>query len=278
MPRPNILRLCILGLLVSSLASALYAASDNEFDNAKWKLQAYAWISRPTGYFNGSGGNGYFDLQRDFGFGNYATFSGNLDWRFKRKHHLLFGATPVVSSRTTTLDRTITWQGQTFNVGAKVEAHVGSLVFTPAYQYDFFRRQHGWLGLLVNVNLAYTDARLKTTGTVSGGSGSVTGSASANGSIFAPLPAIGPVFRWYPLPGSNRFYVDGGLTGMTFFGYGNFVSANGELGFPIGHHWDMRVGYLMGSRLKISESSSDIAIRLTQKGPIIGVEYHWGTR
>jgi len=32
----------------------------------------------------------------------------------------------------------------------------------------------------------------------------------------------------------------------------------------------------MGSRLKVEESSNNIAIRLTQKGPVIGVEYHWG--
>jgi hypothetical protein len=77
---------------------------------------------------------------------------------------------------------------------------------------------------------------------------------------------------------SSRFYLDGSLTGMSFFGYGNFVSANAGLGFPIGKKWDMRVGYLMGSRLRINSSDNEIAIRLTQKGPIVGVERHWGTR
>ncbi len=71
-------------LIVASMLSIPVQAAGEEFDNARWKLQVNAWISAPTGYFNGKGGEGYFDLQRDFGFGNYATSSARLDWRFKR--------------------------------------------------------------------------------------------------------------------------------------------------------------------------------------------------
>jgi hypothetical protein len=191
-------RLCILSLLVSALATGVSAAADNEFDNAKWKVQGLAWISAPTGYFNGKDGEGYFDLQRDFGFGNYATFSGRLDWRFKRKHHLLVGVTPLFASRTTTLSRTIVFQDQTFEAGARVDSRIQSLFFTPGYEYDFFRLKRGWLGVLVNCNLANTDAKLTTAGTVSGGGVSASRGVSADGSIFAPLPAIGPTGRWYP--------------------------------------------------------------------------------
>ena len=277
MRRPAYVKLWFAISLFAISASRVWAA-DGEFDNAKWKIQANGWISRPTGYFNGNGGNGYFDLERDFGFGDYATFNWKLDWRFKRKHHLLFGGTPVVSSRSTTLTRTIVWQGQTFDLGARTNADVKSLIFSPGYQFDFFRKQHGSLGLLVDCNLAWTDAKLKVVGAASGSGGAASGSASANGSLFAPLPAIGPTFRWYPLPDSNRLYLDGTITGMSFFGYGNFVSGNALLGFPIRQHWDAHAGYLLGSRLKISESSNNIAIRLTQKGPVFGIEYHWGTR
>jgi hypothetical protein len=272
------LRVWLVGLMLVCVgATEVLANPDGEFDNSKSKLSLNCWVSTPSGYFNGKNSEGYFDLQRDFGFGNYATFSGKWDWRFKRKHHLIFSVTPVVSSKTTTINRTIDWQGQTFNAGARVESHIQSLIFTPGYQFDFIRRQSIWLGLLVNVNLVYTDAKLKASGAVSGG-GSASGSAQADGSLFAPLPAIGPDFRWYPVPNSSRFYLEGALTGMSFFGYGNFVSANAVLGFHLSPRWDAHVGYLMGSRVKISGSSSDIAIRLTQKGPVFGVEYHWGTR
>jgi hypothetical protein len=65
---------------------------------------------------------------------------------------------------------------------------------------------------------------------------------------------------------------------MSFFGYGNFVSGGAILRVPISTHSDVRAGYLMGSCLKISGSTDNIAIRLTQKGPVFGIEYHWATR
>lgn len=53
------------------------AVAQEEIDNSKHKLQLNAWVSAPTGYFNGTNKEGYFDLQRDFGFGHYLTFNGN---------------------------------------------------------------------------------------------------------------------------------------------------------------------------------------------------------
>jgi hypothetical protein len=257
-----------------------FGASGDELDNAKWKVQANAWLSQPSGNFKDSTneGTGGFDLQRDFGFGDYVTFSGQVDWRFKRKHHLLLSAEPVVSSRTTTIQRSIEWQGETYDLGASVKAHVGSFILTPGYEYDFFRRRTWSLGLLVNANLIYTDASLRLTAAASGGGGSGSTSKERTGRLFAPLPAVGPSFRWYPVPKWGPWYIDGNVTAMSFFGYGNFYAANGTVGIPIRQHWDIRGGYLMGSRLKVTGSSDQIGIRLTQKGAVAGVMYRWGIR
>ena len=148
MLRPVKKWLSILSLAVMAAMLPTMAKADEEFDSAKWKLQLNGWVSQPAGYFNGASGNGYFDLQKDFGFGNYATFSGRLDWRFKRKHHLTFGVNPVLSSQTTTLTRTIDWQGQTYDIGARVNADIKSLFFSVGYHYDFFRKKQGWLGVV----------------------------------------------------------------------------------------------------------------------------------
>ena len=100
MPRPACVRLCLLILAFSTFPIATLGSGDDELDSSKWKLQLNGWVSSPTGYFNGRDSEGYFDLKRDFGFGDYVTFTGKLDWRFKRKHHLMLLTTPVVSSRT----------------------------------------------------------------------------------------------------------------------------------------------------------------------------------
>jgi hypothetical protein len=188
MPGPAKTWMIILCACAVMTLAPTQAKADDEFDNAKWKLQLNGWISAPSGYFNGADHNGYFDLERDFGFGNYATFNGKLDWRFKRKHHLLFGATPALSSRTTTLTRTIVWQGQTYDVGARVEANIESLILTPGYQWDFLRRRSGWLGLLVNCNLAYTQAKLKLAASVSGGGTGGSATTQSSGCCLRHYP------------------------------------------------------------------------------------------
>jgi hypothetical protein len=62
---------------------------------------------------------------------------------------------------------------------------------------------------------------------------------------------------------------------MYFFGYGNFISTNGFLGYSIGHHLSVRGGYLLGSRAEIHGSASRLGIRLTQKGAVVGLEGKW---
>lgn len=83
-----------------------------------------------------------------------------------------------------------------------------------------------------------TDAKLKATAKLSGSGGSTSAGIHADGSLFAPLPALAPDFRWYPIPSSGPLLSRRPLTGMSFFGYGNFVSGNAVLGFRVGHHWE----------------------------------------
>ena len=53
-------RVWTLALMVCLGASATLA--QEELDNSKSKLQLNAWVSLPSGYSNGKGGDGYFDL------------------------------------------------------------------------------------------------------------------------------------------------------------------------------------------------------------------------
>ena len=261
-------------IFLVGVVSLGYAQGGQDLDNQKLRVEGDAWFSQPSGFFGARNSNNYFDINRDFGFGSYVTFSGKIDYRFARKHHLLFGITPVSASRTVTLNRTIDFQGQEFAVGAQVIADLKSLNLAPGYQYDIIRRNHGFLGLAVDLNLLDTKASLKLEGSVNGQNGAV----SASKSLLAPLPALGPSARWYPLHNSNRLSLDGSVTGMSFFGYGNFVAAHGNLGVGLTKNLALRGGYELGSRLSIHGSSSEIAIRRTQKGPTAGLEYSWGTR
>jgi len=250
---------------------ALAGAADGEdLDVYKWRMTGAWWFSSPTGSFAGKANSGTFDLSRDFGFGSYSTFTGTADWRIKRKHHLLFSISPVTSSRRTTLSRAIEFEGVTYDVGASVAADIKARAFAPGYQYDIIRRNRISFSIATQVYLMSTSADLTGTATINGQSQSKT----ASGSIFAPLPVLGPRVRWYPLH-SGRLAVDGGFQGMSFFGYGYFMSARGTGEVALSRHWRLSLGYQMGTRLKINEDTNRIGVRLTQKGPIAGFEVSW---
>jgi hypothetical protein len=257
-------RTLILFLVCSGLRYLASASDGEDLDVYKHRVTAAWWFSAPTGSFTGRANSGTFDLSRDFGFGSYSTFTGTADWRFKRKHHLLFGVSPVVSSRRTTLTRTIEFQGETYDLGTSVESEIKSLAFAPGYQYDIIRRNRFILSLVTQVYLMKTSADLKGTVTVNGQSQIRTSS----GSIFAPLPILGPRVRWYPLR-SGRLAVDGSFQGLSFFGYGYFLTARGSGDIAL------NLGYQMGTRLKINDDNNRIGVRLTQKGPSVGVEASW---
>ncbi|HEY4011659.1 MAG TPA: hypothetical protein VGM11_16010, partial [Acidobacteriaceae bacterium] len=131
-------------LCVASFTPAF--AQSKDFDDYKWRVDGSWWFSNPTGSVHAANDAGSFDLSRDFGFGSYSTFSGNADWRFKKKQHLLLRVTPVTSDRTRTLSNQIEFEGVTYDVGAQVSANIRNVAIAPGYEYDFIRRDHGYLG------------------------------------------------------------------------------------------------------------------------------------
>ena len=270
------LRLCMVVLLVASSVPESRASDGKDLDAYKIRITGSWWLANPSGSFHSSGNQGSFDLQRDFGFSNYSTFSGKIDYRFARKHHLTFGVSPLYNSKSTTLARTVEFQGQTYAVGAKASADIRSLLFAPGYQYDILRRNRGYLAIVTEMNFIDTKATITGEATVTApGGGTTTAIKSASGSVLAPLPVVGMGFRWYPSRDSGRIALDGRADGMYFFGYGSFWSANGAMSYGLSQHWKLRGGYQVGTRLKITGSSDQIGLRLTQKGPLVGVEASW---
>jgi hypothetical protein len=159
----------------------------------------------------------------------------------------------------------------TYHVGAKVSVDINSLSFAPGYQWDFLRRRQGYLALATALNLLNTTAAIRGEGSVN----DVSGTRTASGSILAPLPVVGGKGRWYPIPDSARFSLDGSLQGMYFFGYGNFIYTKGTAQVAIRHNLNFTAGYQLGTRLKIKGTENHIGLRLTQVGPIAGLEASW---
>jgi hypothetical protein len=264
------------GLLFAVAAvPALNAQSDDEFDSYKLKLEGFWVYSSPSGTLQSSvqTGMGPIDLQKDLRFNNYSTFAGKLDWKFTQKNHFYIAGAAFNSSRQTVLTRTITFQGQTFEAGLTTQNSLDSPMYTVGYQYDIIRRKRGHLGLGVQVNLFDSHASIHAAAQVTS-DGVQHAAVSASASLLAPIPVAGPEFRLY-LTNSPRVFVEANVYGMYFFGYGNFVSSTGTLGFTINRHVTLNVGYQLGSRLVVNNSSSAdrIGLDLTQRGALAGMEF-----
>lgn len=259
-------------VLFVSLSGAVFsqAQEKEDFDTYKLRIDAGWFYSNPSGSIHGENDTGSIDLQKDLGFNSYSTFAGKVDWKFTRKNHFYVSFLPLYSSRQTVLNRTFTFQGQTFTAGLTTNSSLDTLAVAPGYQYDFIRRKRGHLGLGLQMDLFDTTAKINAAAQVTG-DGVHHGAVSASGSLLAPIPVAGPDFRLY-LTNSPRVFVDGNVLGMYLFGYGNFVSTVGQVGVNFSKHFAVIGGYQLGSHLIVNNTNDRIGLRFIQKGALVGLE------
>lgn len=264
-------RLMILVCLLMVLPAALRAQESEEFDQYKLRIGGFWFYSQPTGTVQGHVDQYPVNFQTDLGFSNYSTGLGFVDWKFTHKNHLYVQLVPLFSSKEYVLNRTITFQGQTFEVGAQVNSQLHAFFVAPGYQYDIIRRKRGHWGLAAQIDLFKSTAKISASGQVNGG-GTVSGTRSASGALLAPIPVAGPQFRLY-LTDSPRVFVEGNLYGMYFFGYGSFVSTAADLGVTLQKHISLNAGYQLASHLTVNGTEDRLALQLSQKGPVVGMEF-----
>ncbi len=262
------------GILVlgAVLAPMLRAQGGDEFDQYTLRLEGY-WLNvHPSGSIHGTGtfDTQEIDLRKDFGLPNYSTVYGRLDWKFTHKNHLYLFGLPFDATRERALARTVTFENQTFTPGITARTELRNLLIGLGYQYDFIRRRRGHLGVAIQANILNTTAKISAQAQVV--NGVTLASASASKTLFAPLPVLGFQGRIYPFH-SPRFFIEGNVFGMYFFGYGNFLSSTGTAGIGLTRRLSINGGYAMGSRYTIRNTNNRLGIQFTETGPIVGIEF-----
>jgi hypothetical protein len=262
-------------LTVIAVVPKLSAQSTTEFDSYRIRFEGDWVYSTPSGSLEGSSDLHSIDLEKDLHFNTYSTFFGKLDWKFTHKNHIFVFGSRLNSTQQTVLTRTITFQGQTFVAGLTTKSSLDSPAYGFGYQYDIIRRKRGHLGLGVQINVFDSTASISAAAQITG-DGVHHAAVSASASHLAPIPVAGPQFRWY-VTDSPRVYVEGQVYGMYLFGYGNYASAWGHVGFTITKHLNAKAGYQLGSRLVVNRDTNTnrIGLNLTEKGPTVGLEFHF---
>jgi hypothetical protein len=257
-----------------SPSGAAVVTKQEDFDQYRLRVDAFWFYSNPSGSLQGAvqGDSTSIDVQKDLGFNTYSTFTGKVEWKFTRKNHFYVTVTPFYTSRQTTLIQDITFQGKTFPAGTVTSSYLHAFLVAPGYQYDIIRRKRGHLGIGVQVDIFNTSANISAAAQIV--NGNQQAAISASGSLLAPIPVIGPEFRFYPF-NSPRFFIQGDVYGMYFFGYGNFVSTTDGFGVTLNKHISLNAGYQLGSRLVVNDSisSNRIGLRMTQQGAIVGAQF-----
>jgi len=260
-----------LAILVFILFVPNLKAQSEDFDQYKIRLDGAWFYSKPTGSIRAEADTVPIDFTKDLNFSNYSTFAGKLDWKFTRKNHFYVVFIPLWISQTNTLSRDIVWDGQPIHSGSVVQSSLHSLEIAPGYQYDIIRRKRGHLGIAVQIDLFdITSAKISAAAQTTA-DGTHQAVVSASKSLLAPIPVAGPQFRYY-LTNSPRVFIEGNVYGMYLFGYGNFVSTAGDIAVTLNKHITANAGYTLGSRLNVNGTSDRIALDLTQKGPLVGLE------
>jgi hypothetical protein len=260
----------VLALLGVFAATGLFGQDkDSDPEGYKLRIDGQFWYADPTATVSGSSAQVPISFDKTFGFTDYSTFVADVDWHFTKRQHLYVAISPNQTTRTAVLQQNITFKDQTFLAGSSATGELKNYAFAPGYRFDIIHRPSGHFGILVQIDLL--DINASITGTVV--QPGQTKVATASGSIFVPLPVAGPDVRYYFL--KNRLFIDGNVKGMYFFGYGNFVSTAGKVGFNFGRHVSAVGGYQLGSHLAIHGTNSRLDVRQTQKGPTAGLEFNF---
>jgi hypothetical protein len=254
-------------LLLSAFPHAGRAAdhfnsSSESPENFRIEMTGAAWLVNTSGYIQSSGTP--VDLVSDLGAQQrQPTFYGQLVFKPGRKHRIVFEGMPFRVNGYSTVNRSVTYHGETFNVSEPLRSSADMNYFFGGYQYDVVSGPMGHVGFSVG------GAYLNATGSIQ----AVQTATVASRSETVGLPLAGADFRIFPIPGHRIVEVEGGLRGMGAGSYGHYVegSANGGLCLK-------SITFLAGYRqvnalFQDSKSASGVDARL--RGPIFSMMWRW---
>jgi hypothetical protein len=182
----------LLSLLVSGPAFAQFNAPAQVAPGEDYRLElgAMLWSPTPELAINTDAldvvGVGEVDFVQEFGIEDKRFTEYRVTLKAARQHKLRFQYLPIsYDPDVITLQRTITFGGQTFTVGLPADADVEWRMWRFGYQWDFLSRTSGFLGLIGE--LKYNKVRAQIDSPI--------GSELAEET--APVPAIGLIGRGY---------------------------------------------------------------------------------
>jgi hypothetical protein len=175
-----------------------------------------------------------------------------------RRHKFRFGYLPVRYSADALIQRTITFRGQTFTVGAPASTEIKWDIWRFGYEWDFVSMERGFVGVVGELRYNQLDASIESPALAQ----------TAATEQKAPIPTIGVIGRGYPHP---MVAIGAEFSGLKwersdfdakFFDF----DVNGAVTF--GRHIGVQGGY---RSITVDYFIDDDVGDLTLRGPYFGV-------
>lgn len=228
-----------------------------------FELTGSGWLVNSAGTIQASGSP--INLVTDLGvYQQQPTFYGRLVFKPGRKHRIVVEGTPFRLEGENTVDRTVTYHGETFNVSQTLSSTAGFNYAFAGYQYDLLSGPMGHLGFSVGGAYLNADGTLRALQT----------GITATKSETIGLPLAGVEGRIFPIRRHRILELDGGLRGMDFGDYGHYLEASGNAGATFGH-FTLQAGY-RAVHVDITTTSvnpSGVDARL--RGPLFSAQWRW---
>jgi hypothetical protein len=128
------------------------------------------------------------DLVGDLGIEQKNIPELRLVLRPATKHKFRFSYLPLKYSAEAVVQRQFVFNGQVFRLGVPVNTTANLTTFRGGYEYDFFYRSRGYIGVLLDVKYTNVDVELETP------------VLREFTSQVAPIPTLGVVGRGYIIP------------------------------------------------------------------------------
>lgn len=132
------------------------------------------------------------DFKNDLGLQDKSFPAFQLTARPLRSQKLRLQIIPISYDTTAPLQRSVVFNGQRYPVGADVTSTFDWKAYRFAYEYDFFIKNQGFAGFIVD--LKYTDVRVQLTAPIA------QGTIDEFTETRAPIPSLGGIGRYYIVP------------------------------------------------------------------------------
>jgi hypothetical protein len=224
----------------------------------RYRLRLHYNTSRPelTGDTRkGTADADFIDFNDDLGFEDERMFDARAIIQFRKGKKLRASYTPLDYSGDQDAPKTFTYGDTRYERFTRVRSSAKGGYYSADIQWDFVQRPWGFLGLIVGAKAIDVDVNIVD----------VADNVREVDTYRYPIPVAGLAGRAY----SQKFSLEGEISGLTVGDRGHMYDAHGTVRFHVSDRLAVQAGYRL---LRLTGKDGDDELNLRMKGWQYGIE------